>query len=292
MLSVDEARLLDRLILGATSASPFASASGLRRTSERGAGLEFQDYRHYQPGDDPRLIDWTVEARLRQLVVRVSRAEGHLRMHLLIDVSRSMSMGAPEKLACVRKLAAALCYIAIERRDGVAIATFDDTIRDHVPMDAGRAQLARVFDTLAAARTRGPSAIDHALTQYAGAVRGPGLAVVFSDFFQSANVLKGVRHLLYRGLTPAVIQVLATDEIEPDVTDEVEMIDIEDPAARPIVVDETMVAAYRERLARLSGDLQGFCAQHRLPFVRLDSSSSFEQMLHACEQASLICAYA
>jgi uncharacterized protein (DUF58 family) len=292
MLSADEARLLDRLILGATSASPFASASGLRRTSERGAGLEFQDYRHYQPGDDPRLIDWTVEARLRQLVVRVSRAEGHLRMHLLMDVSRSMSVGSPEKLECACKLAAALCYVAIERRDGVALVTFDDTIRDHVPMDAGRAQLVRIFDTLAGACSKGQSSINRALTKYAGAVRGPGLAVVFSDFFQSSNVLEGLRHLLYRGLTPVVIQVLAAEEIEPDVTGEVEMVDIEDPSARPIVVDETMVAAYRERLAMLSGDLKGFCARHRLPYVRVDSSASFEQMLQACEQASLICAYA
>jgi uncharacterized protein (DUF58 family) len=292
MLSANEARLLDRLILGPGSASPFASASGLRRTSERGAGLEFQDYRHYQPGDDPRLIDWTVEARLRQLVVRVSRAEGHLRMHLLVDVSRSMSVGSPEKLACARKLAAALCYVAIERRDGVAIVTFDDTIRDHVPLDGGRAQLARVFDTLAAARSQGRSAIDSALAKYAGAVRGPGLAVVCSDFFQSSNVLEGLRHLLHRGLTPVIVHILAKEEIEPDVTGEVEMIDIEDPAARPIVVDETMVAAYQDRLAALTAGLRGFCAHHRLPYVRLDSSASFEQMLQACEQASLICAYA
>ena len=55
MLSADEARQLDRLALG--SSSPAAAASsGLRHARARGAGLEFHDFRHYQPGDDLRQV--------------------------------------------------------------------------------------------------------------------------------------------------------------------------------------------------------------------------------------------
>lgn len=301
MLSASEARLLDRLVLGASSASPLAAASGLRRTADRGPGLEFQDYRHYQAGDDPRLIDWTVEARLRQLVVRVSRAEGHLRLHVLLDASGSMGIGTPSKLACAKKVAAALCYVAVERRDAVAVATFDEAVRDHLRIAHGRTQLARTIDVLAAAQPLGTSSVDHALIQYGGAVRGPGLAVVLSDFFQGVQASQpsdrepyahqGLRYLMHRGLTPVVAQILAREEIDPDVTGEIELTDIEGRAA-PVVVDETAIRAYRQRLVELSTNLQRFCAAHRLPYLQLESSQSFEQLLHACEQASLITAYA
>src|SRR4029077_20098879 len=102
------------------------TASGLRDAASRGRGIEFQDHRHYQPGDDPRSIDWTIDARLRQLVVRVYRSEAHVRLHVLVDVSRSMSLGSPTKLDFARKLAAALAYVSIGRGDAVGLTTFAD----------------------------------------------------------------------------------------------------------------------------------------------------------------------
>jgi uncharacterized protein (DUF58 family) len=292
MLSADEARLLDRLILSSSSVSPSAAAAGLRRTASRGVGVEFQDYRHYEPGDDPRLIDWTVEARLRQLVIRVSRAEGHLRLYLLMDVSRSMSVGTPDKLSCARKLAAALAYIAIARRDAVAVATFDESIHQHLPLAAGRVQLSRVFEVLGAAVISGRSGIDRALMTYGAAVRGPGVAVVFSDFFQEGADLQGLRYLLHRGITPVVVQVLAPDELNPDITDETELIDVEDPGSPRVIVDPSAMRGYHDRLSQLSQTLRDFCAANRLAYMQLCSSDPFERLLHACEQASLIGAYA
>src|SRR5262245_63381361 len=132
MLTADEARQLDRLGVATPIGALAASASGAHRARARGYGLEFHDYRAYQPGDELRSIDWTIDARLRQLVVRVFQTAGQLRLHLLVDVSRSMIAGEPSKLACARKLAAALCYAAVVKRDAVGVATFDDAIRAHV----------------------------------------------------------------------------------------------------------------------------------------------------------------
>jgi uncharacterized protein (DUF58 family) len=292
MLSADEARLLDRLILSPSSASPSGTAAGLRRTATRGVGVEFQDYRHYEPGDDPRLIDWTVEARLRQLVIRVSRAEGHLRLYLLLDASKSMSIGTPAKLQCAAKLAAALCYIAIARRDAVALATFDETIRHHLPLGAGRVQLSRVFELLAAAAGSGRSAIDRSLMTYGAAVRGPGVAVVFSDFFEEASDLHGLRYLLHRGIRPVVVQVLAPEELDPDITEDTTLTDIEESGMPPVIIGPSALRGYHERLSELSQSLIDFCAANRLSYIPLCSSDRFEDLLHACEQVSLVGAYA
>jgi uncharacterized protein (DUF58 family) len=291
MISADEARQLDGLALGASSVSPAATASGLRRTRIRGSGIEFQEFRRYQPGDDPRTIDWTVEARLQQLVVRVSRADGHLRLHLLVDISGSMIAGAPGKIATARKLAAALCYVAIERRDEVGVATFDDTIRAHVEPASGRPQLFRVFETLRAATAGGRSRIDRALIDYGTAARGRGLVVVLSDFFEASGALEGLRFLLYRGFVPAVVQILAPEEVRPEVEEEIELTDLENPSHPPLVVDAGALASYKENLGRECAALGDFCASHGLPWVQVESSDSFEGLLHACRRAGLVARY-
>lgn len=290
MLSADEARLLDRLALGSSWHSAATTASGLRHTRTRGAGIEFQDFRHYQPGDDPRSIDWTVEARLQQLVVRISRADGHLRLHLLVDISRSMAAGSPDKFAAARKIAAALCYIAVERRDAVGVATFSDTVTSHLPPAAGRPQIFRIFETLSAATCGGRSRIDRALIDYAGAVRGGGLAVVISDFYQASGTLEGLKYLLYRGLTPAVVQVVAPEELRPDISDEIDLVDIEDPTAPAVRADASTVAAYRANMERSSAELGDFCARNGLSWLRVESSMAFEDLLHACMKAGLLSA--
>ncbi len=291
MISADEARQLDGLTLGASSVPAAATASGLRRTRTQGSGIEFQEFRRYQPGDDPRMIDWTVEARLQQLVVRVNRADGHVRLHLLVDISGSMTAGLPQKLTTARKLAAALCYVAVERRDEVGVATFDDTVRTHVAPASGRPQLFRIFETLAAASRGGTSRIDRALIDYGTAARGRGLVVVLSDFFEASSALEGLRFLLYRGFVPAVVQILAPEELRPDIDDEIELADLENTSSPPLVVDATALQAYTANLGRERAALGDFCARHALPCVQIESSDSFDAMLHACRGAGLLARY-
>jgi uncharacterized protein (DUF58 family) len=292
MLAPHEARLLDRLSLGGGAAAAVAAAAGLRRARTRGAGLEFHEYRHYQPGDDPRLIDWTVEARLDQLVVRVARAEGDLRLHVLIDASASMSIGTPSKLACAAKIAAALCYVAVERRDAAGVSTFTRTIESFMPPASGRGQLFRALESLRTLTPHGASDLDAALQHYGAAVPGPGLVVILSDFFVPGGGLHGLRYLVHRGLTPAILQVISPEEVAPILEDESELVDIEDAGGTPMLVDGTAVRAYQAALAEHAATLRGFCADLRLPWVQLDSSASFGSLLAAIEGTGLFTAVA
>jgi uncharacterized protein (DUF58 family) len=287
MLTADEARVLDRLTLGTRSAPPVSASSGVRRARARGVGGEFHEYRHYQPGDDPRAIDWTVEARLRQLVVRVSRAEGHLSLHVLVDTSASMSLGTPTKLECAKKIASALCYVAIEGREAAGVASFGNRIDSYVRPATGRAQLLRIFDTLSGASASGSSSIDRALEHYAAVSRGPGLVAVLSDYFDPGQGPTGLQALMYRGLTPVVVQIVAPEEIDPVITGEIELLDIEDASAPPIVVDAASVAAYRERVTQHTNSLRMLCLSHGLPFICIEASTSISAILAAFEEAGV-----
>ena len=291
MFSAEEARVLNRLMLGAGPAAPTAATAAVRRARVRGARLEFQEYRHYEPGDDPRSIDWTVEARLRQLVVRVARADGHVRLHVLLDASASMSVGQPDKWSCARGVGAALCYIAQERRDTAGLAIFDSGVRTYLPPAPGRAQLFRALGLIDAAAPQGLSDIDRALLHYGAAARGPGLAVVVSDFFAPSLPLDGLQYLQHRGLAPAVVQIVSRDEVDPTLDGEAELVDVEQPDAPALLVDEHAIARYRAQLEDHRQRLAAYCQEHAIPFVRLVSDSSFSERLGALQGAGLVSAY-
>lgn len=286
-LSADEVRRLDRLTIGALQTAPSAQAAGSRLARTRGFGSEFHEFRQYEPGDDPRSIAWTVYGRLGQLVTRVTRADAHMRIHLLVDTSRSMSIGRPDKQASARRIAALLAYVGVRERDAVGLATFDETVRQYIAPVSGRGQLFRLFHALQDARCEGRSNLDAALAAYSTVARGPGLAVVISDFFDSRGAIGGLRQLLSRGLTPVLVHVQAPEEIDPPVDDDVEIVDVEQPGA-PLLVDRDTVVAYRGRLAEHRAALGEFCRAHGLVSMSVSSADSFRTVLDACRRAGLL----
>ena len=76
---------------------------GERRSPNRGVGMEFADYRVYEPGDDLRYVDWNIYARLGKLFIKLFHADEGLPLALVIDNSRSMEFGTPTKLMCAKQ---------------------------------------------------------------------------------------------------------------------------------------------------------------------------------------------
>lgn len=284
LLTADDTRRLDRLALASAHTT---AAAGARQSRARGPGLEFEDYRPYHAGDDPRSIDWTVAARLQQLVVRVFRAEGHLRLHCLLDVSRSMTIGTPSKLRTAARLAAAFAYVAAERRDAVGLATFDDRIRTHLVPGHGKAHLMRVLSTAESARALSRTDADAALTAYASAMRGPGQAVILSDFLGQPLPLDGLRRLSWRGLAPVILQVLADEDLAPAVDGPAEIADAENPTeARH--TDATGAHGYQLAVRAHVSAMADACRRHGWPYLQITTGMSFPEMLSASTQAGLL----
>lgn len=288
VLSPGDTTLLERLTLGADAPAVRPSAAGVRRTRGRGPGTEFHEFRPYQPGDDLRTIDWTVEARLHQLVVRVPRAQGYVRLHVLVDISASMGVGAPAKLSCAARAAAALCYVAAQRKDAAGVSTFRDRVVSFMPPAEGRAPLLRILGQLGTLEPSGHSSIDQALEHYASATTGPGIAVVLSDFFEPGAGLRGLQYLLYRRLTPVVVQVVAREEIRPNLPPDVELLDIERPDGARLPVDDALIAVYRERLAQHEASLRTFCAAHGCPWARLVSDMTLGQIIDTLQRSGIV----
>jgi len=279
LLSPNETARLDRLTLGSAASHAAASTAGLRHARARGYGLEVSDHRPYRAGDDPRQIDWNAEARLRQLSVRVHEAEGQAHVHVALDTSQSMAA----KLDWAAKIAAALTYVAIARRDLAGLTLFDRTLRTHLPAARGRVHLHRALERLAAARPANASRLSPVFSELAHRVPPPAFVVVISDFYSPGFGLDGLAAIAARGLDPAVVQVVAKEEAEPSVPDGSRLTDVEGPGST-----YANLARYRARFSQMTKDIAAHCRAHGMPYVQLRSSMSFEHALDALIQASVI----
>jgi len=279
MLTGAETAQLDRLALGSAAAVPAAAVAGLRHARARGYGLETTDHRPYRPGDDPRQIDWHADARLRQLTVRVLRAEGQAHVHIVLDTSASM---AP-KLAAAKKLSAALAYLTIARRDLAGISIFDESVTTHLPATRGRAHLHHILGALEAVSSQGGSEITTSLTTISQRLRPPAFVIVLSDFFTPGFGLDGLRALSARGLDPAVLQLVTDDEVEPTVADGDTLIDAEITGTAR--ADRT---GYLERFALMTTELRHHCLAHGMPWLQIRASMGFAPALDAMIHAGIL----
>ena len=94
LLSSDFMARLDGLQLGMRKVLS-GLYRGERRSRRRGSSVEFADYREYAYGDDIRHLDWHLMARLDRLFLKLFHDEEELRLHLILDASKSMAFGSP-----------------------------------------------------------------------------------------------------------------------------------------------------------------------------------------------------
>lgn len=193
--------------------------AGQHRSPRRGFSVEFAEHRAYQPGDEPRYIDWKLLARTDRLHVKQYEEETNLRAMLVVDASASMGWrGAPErltKLDYAARLAAALGLLLLRQRDATGLVTFDDTVRSITPARAAGRHFALLAERLAALQPGKGTAAAPALTQVVAALRRRGMVVFISDLLlDRALTMKALRFLRHRGHEVLVLHIADPGELE------------------------------------------------------------------------------
>ena len=116
----------------------------------KGRGMMFSEVREYQPGDDIRLIDWNVSARVGSPFVKIFEEERELTVYLIIDISKSGDFGTLDKYKneIAAEIAAVLGFSAIKNNDKVGLIMFTDKIEKYVPPKKGKSHVLRVVREL------------------------------------------------------------------------------------------------------------------------------------------------
>jgi uncharacterized protein (DUF58 family) len=101
---------------------------GLHLGKKTGIGLEFEQYRYYEPGDDPKRIDWKYYSRSGKHMIKESQTESHLNIRMLLDLSGSMNYveNGFKRLDYAKNLIASLAYMANQQGDSLSFFTFQD----------------------------------------------------------------------------------------------------------------------------------------------------------------------
>jgi len=123
----------------------------------KGRGMEFSEVREYQPGDDVRLIDWNVTARMNQPFIKEFIEERELTLMLLVDVSSSGSFGSDQKMKneIAAEVASILAFSAIKNNDKIGLIIFSDKIEHYIPPKKGKGHIWNIIRTIMSFKPEG-----------------------------------------------------------------------------------------------------------------------------------------
>jgi uncharacterized protein (DUF58 family) len=123
------------------------SLAGQYHSVFKGQGMNFEEVREYQPGDEVRSIDWNVTARMNHPFVKKFVEERELTLMLLVDVSGSGLFGSGEqsKRELAAEIASVLAFSAIRNNDKVGLILFTEEVEKFIPPRKGRRHVLRVI---------------------------------------------------------------------------------------------------------------------------------------------------
>jgi uncharacterized protein (DUF58 family) len=126
--------------------------AGQYKSVYRGRGMEFDEVREYQPGDDIRNIDWNVTARTGNCFIKRFAEERELTVMFLVDVSASGAFGSTQqsKLDLVVEMAALLMFSALKNNDKVGLIKFCDDVVEYLPPRKGKSHVLHLIRQLVA----------------------------------------------------------------------------------------------------------------------------------------------
>jgi uncharacterized protein (DUF58 family) len=252
---------------------------GERRSKRKGQSVEFADYRNYVVGDDLRFLDWNLYARLDRLFLRLFMEEEDLHFHLLLDNSLSMDFGEPTKLHYAKQVAAALGFVALVNLDRLVVRAFNDRLTQTLPALRGRRSLWRLLDFLDKLRPAGPSDLTRALRAFSLESRARGVVVVLGDFMDKGGYEEGLRYLVARQMDVYAIQVLSPEEIDPDITGDLKLVDAEDADAAEVTASPTLLRRYKENLAAYRAGLHDFCTRRGVTCLFTSTAVPFDRLV-------------
>src|SRR5262249_50759949 len=151
----------------------------------KGQGMNFEEVREYQPGDEVRSIDWNVTARMNHPFVKKFVEERELTLMLIVDVSGSglFGSGSQSKRELAAEIASVLAFSAIRNNDKVGLLLFSDQIEKFIPPRKGRKHVLRVIREVLffEPRQRGTN-LPQALEFLMRVTPHRAIAVIVSDF--------------------------------------------------------------------------------------------------------------
>jgi len=271
----------------------------------KGQGMNFEEVREYQPGDEVRSIDWNVTARMNHPFVKKFVEERELTLMLLVDASGSGLFGSQDqsKRELAAEIASVLAFSAIRNNDKVGLMLFTDTVEKFIPPRKGRRHVLRVIrEALFFEPRRRGTDLNQALEFLLRVTPHRAIAVIISDFIGSPASPRSARGrqlrpqlLLLESLAQASYTLLRQanrrhDVVAVQITDPYELelpvlgrLALEDAETGEVVEvstgDERKRKGFAERQARAQTDLTRLFRSAGIDSIQLRTDQSYTAAL-------------
>lgn len=277
LLSPDLLARLERLEL--VSRKVFRGRmKGERRSRRKGQSVEFADFRNYVPGDDLRLIDWNLYARLDQLFLKLFLEEEDLHFYSLIDASESMNFGDPTKLHVAKQLAASLGYVGLCRADRVSVAALGPQGRS-APVLRGRASLWKMFQYLESVESGSNISLYDGVKDFSIRNSGTGVAILLTDLMDKEGYESALRMLVGRRMDVFVMHILSPEEIDPPLRGDRKLIDVEDGDAAEVTINSYVLEKYKQTVQSFIGSIKTFCSRRSIVYIPVRTDTPVETIV-------------
>ena len=278
------ARVKDLPLIAKTVADGFLH--GLQQSHQRGIGIEFSQYRSYEPGDPLSRIDWKLFARSDRYFVREAERESEIAMWFVLDTSASMNVasenrsGAWTKFEYARHLLATLSYIGQQQGDHVGMLALSGDQQHLLPPASGERHWHRLLKQLT---TIGHGDKFPQATQIKSAIQRlqkTGLIFVISDFYQISDELNEFMKQVSAGRTEVVaMQLQTTDEIEFPYKGAIRFEDLE-TGEQALVSAGAARETWQRSLASHQQELESFLQRHQVSLNRINIDKPMDQALY------------
>ena len=244
----------------------------------KGRGMEFDEVREYQYGDDIRTIDWNVSARLGHFYVKRYVEERELTVVLLVDLSASKDFGTVRRFKneLAAELAALLAFSAIKNNDRVGALIFTDVVEKFIPPKKGRKHVLRVVrELLAYEPQHRRTSIETAVRYLNNVLTKKCVIFLISDFidqgYEKALRVANQRHDL--------VALAINDPCERDLP-RAGILQLIDPETQEVFWVDTSLNQVRERYKKLSADFlerrNKIFKRNRIEFVDLFTDKPYD----------------
>jgi len=246
--------------------------AGAYHSAFKGLGMAFSEVRQYQDGDDVRLIDWNVTARMDDAYIKLFVEEREMTVMLLVDASGSLAFGSRSqpKREVAAEVAALLAFSAIKNNDRIGLIIFTDRIERYVPPKKGRRHvLALITEILTfQPKSRGTD-LAVGLTFLARVARRHAVSFLVSDFLVDGGASSFEKELRIAKRKHDLVPVTIVDPFEEELPN-LGYVWFEDVESGEVLSFDTSGAGRRGFQARVTAQRQereALFRRHKMDFV-------------------------
>jgi uncharacterized protein (DUF58 family) len=244
----------------------------------KGSGLEFDDVRPYQYGDDIRTIDWNVSAKGHGTFVKTFREEKEQTVFFMLDVSASENIGSPgsTKVDIGKEICGVLALSAGKENSHVGLICFSDAKEKYLKPTKGHSQAYEIIAALASLKPKSlKTDLTKAISFALNTIKRRSVIILISDFIDDGNYFHNLKSLARRH-DLVIIQI--SDKRETRLP-RLGIIPVEDKETHRTLWINTSFGDFRNKIVKHYEDrktaLEKFSRKHQINFISLDTDEDY-----------------